>query len=65
MLIALALSGQLQIFHCFADAVVEQLEPNFCMLFLIVGGLFKDGRNLLITILFCLGCVIGILVSCL
>lgn len=32
-------------------AVVQELEPNFCMLLFVVGGFLKNSRDLLISIL--------------
>ena len=63
-LIVLALSCRLQIFCRRADAVVEQLEPDLCMLLLVSCSLFKDLRDLNITIFLCLGCKIEVLGMC-
>ena len=38
----------------FDATALEQFEPHFGVLLLVVGSLFKDGSNLLITILFSL-----------
>ena len=43
----------------------ESLEPELCMLLLVVCGLLKDSRDLLIALLLCYGCKVGVLVSCL
>lgn len=48
--------------HC---AAVEKLEPEFCVLFFVVCGLFEDIGDLVISLFSCLRGIIVVLVSCL
>ena len=53
-----------EIFQSGANAV-QLFEPEFGMFLFIVGSLLKDGSDLLIAFLACLGSKIGVFVPCL
>ena len=62
--VVLACSRIGQICHGILDvSVVEQLEPDLGMLFLIVGGFFKKVGDLYIAFLLCLAGIVSLLVS--
>ena len=46
-----------------AVQAAQMLEPQLGMLFLIICGSQEQSCNLLIALLFCLGCEVGILVA--
>ena len=50
---------------CGVAKLAKSLEPKLCVLLLVVCGLLKDSRDLLIALLLCYGCKVGVLVSCL
>ena len=53
-----------QVLSGIADAF-QFLEPEFCVFFLIIRGLQEKLRDLLESVLLCLACKVGVLVSCL
>ena len=53
----------LQVVQGGAYAVVQQLEPDFCMLFFVVGSLGEDSSDLLKAFLLCFGSVVGVFVA--
>ena len=65
MLLVLARGGHLQAGQRVGDLAVlhQEFEPNFGVLFLIVGGLGEDGADLLVAFLLGLGCKVGVLVA--
>ena len=63
-LIVLALSGVKKVFGGIAK-LTESLEPELCMLLLVLGGLKEQLCDLLIACLLCYGSKVCILVSCL
>ena len=46
-LVVLAFGSVYEVIHCLSNAVVQQLEPDFCMLFLLVGCLLKESKRTL------------------
>ena len=65
-LVVLALSGVEKVYRCGGNlAVVKKLEPDLCVLLLVVCGLLKEVSDLNVALFSCLGCVVSLLVSCL
>ena len=60
----LTCSSVLQILDGALNATtLQQFEPQFSVLLLLIGGLLKDSSDLHIAILLSLRCVVGVLVS--
>ena len=62
-LVVFALGRVLQVRSGIRDAVVQQLEPDFRVLLLVVGRLQKQRRDLLIALFLGFGCIVRIFVA--
>ena len=63
-LVVLTLSGVKKVLSGIAK-LTESLEPELCVLLLVLSGLKEDCGDLLITCFLCYRCKVGVLVSCL
>ena len=63
-LVVFALGGIAEVGHGVGNlAAVQKLEPQFGMLFLVVGSLFEEGCNLLVAVFLGLRCIIAVFVA--